>query len=495
MRAAAYLRSTKDRADMSPAAQLHALQEIAKPRGLKIVETYEDAVQKGSTEHRPAFQRLVADIKRKDRGWDHLLIHDTSRLARGRYIAQTFKHQCKRHGVTVIFGNLPDMDPISAVILESVLEAMDEVHSMMSRDKGLAGMAENVRRGFRAGGRAPWGYRLERHQTGSVRDGQPVTKSRLAPNADAPKVTAYLEARAAGVPRAQAAATTGRPVNSLVDAEWNALTYAGDTVWNRHRDKKQRGIGLPKMRPRSEWQVTPDTHPALITRAQAEAILAQLETSDVSAAISAARRAQSDYLLTEVLVAPDGCRWKGSRGYYCLVRGRGISSRWVKADSIDRAVLGRIRADFREPAMIDQLLAGLKAMQPAPAAPRAEIARLTRQKERAARLALEDDGGTFVGLVASLSRQIEALEREALAIERQGLADDGLAGLTRAQVQELLLSLDDDRALVAAVQEVVLDPATLQGTLSYRLSLASPRRSGRWNTPAVPGGVFKVLAA
>jgi hypothetical protein len=50
---------------------------------------------------------------------------------------------------------------------------MDEVHSMLSREKGLAGMAENVRRGHRAGGRAPIGYRLERIETGAIRDGAP----------------------------------------------------------------------------------------------------------------------------------------------------------------------------------------------------------------------------------------------------------------------------------------------------------------------------------
>lgn len=56
---------------------------------------------------------------------------------------------------------------------------MDEVHSLMSREKGLAGMAENVRAGFRAGGRAPYCYRLVSIDTGSIRDGEPVTKTRL----------------------------------------------------------------------------------------------------------------------------------------------------------------------------------------------------------------------------------------------------------------------------------------------------------------------------
>lgn len=58
---------------------------------------------------------------------------------------------------------------------------------MTSREKGLAGMAENVRAGFRAGGVAPYGYNLERVATGAVRDGaraawfRTPTRRRLPP--------------------------------------------------------------------------------------------------------------------------------------------------------------------------------------------------------------------------------------------------------------------------------------------------------------------------
>jgi site-specific DNA recombinase len=93
---------------------------------------------------------------------------------------------------------------------------MDEAHSMLSREKGLAGMAENVRRGHRAGGRAPIGYRLERQATGAMRDGAAVTKSKLAPSDHAPAIAAYLKARAAGEARAgalelQASSSSSRP--------------------------------------------------------------------------------------------------------------------------------------------------------------------------------------------------------------------------------------------------------------------------------------------
>ena len=80
---------------------------------------------------------------------------------------------------------------------------MDEVHSLMSREKGLAGMAENVRQGYRAGGVAPRGYRLRRVETGAIRDGEPVRKSVLELAPDAPQIARYLKLRATGQPRAK----------------------------------------------------------------------------------------------------------------------------------------------------------------------------------------------------------------------------------------------------------------------------------------------------
>lgn len=482
MLAAAYVRSSKDRSDVSLAAQLTELRALAGSRDLSLVATYEDAVQRGSTDDRPAFQRLIADIKRRDRGWDHLLVYDTSRLARGRYIAQAFRHQCKKYGVTIVCARVPDTDPVSAVILEAVFEAMDEVHSIMSRDKALAGMAENVRRGYRAGGRAPWGYSLLHEATGAVRDGRPVMKSRLVPSPDSPVAAGYLKQRAKGVPRVAAASGTGKTTTTLVDVEWNALVYAGMTVWNRHRDKRSRGTGASRRKPRAEWQVQDGTHEALITPAEAEAILAQLESSVVGQAVSAAKRSVSRFLLSEVLVCPDGRRWEGSGKHYRLRASGEMAGKWIPADRLDRAVLAQVRSDVREPEFLRRLVdAARNLVVEDYAAPlRGQIARLLRQKDRAARLALEEDGEAFRSLVSELSRQIEALEREAAALEKEQRATDGLRSLTVNELRQALLASEDDSALVRALERVELDPQGNEAVLTYRLSVASPRDVGRF---------------
>src|SRR5687767_1729152 len=107
MNAALYLRSSKDRNDVSLAAQSHELQKLATSRSLLVVKTYEDAVESGKTENRRGFLELVRDIKDPRRGWTYLLVYDTSRLARRRYIAQAIKHEAKKRGVIILYAKLP----------------------------------------------------------------------------------------------------------------------------------------------------------------------------------------------------------------------------------------------------------------------------------------------------------------------------------------------------------------------------------------------------
>ena len=100
------------------------------------------------------------------------------------------------------------------------------------------------------------------------------------------------------------------PKTSAVGIEWNALTYAGHTVWNVHNEKtKGSGYkGGTRRRPRSEWVVAEDTHEALISTEEAEAILDRLEKSSNSRS----RRTPASYLLTGLLKTPNGYPWHGN---------------------------------------------------------------------------------------------------------------------------------------------------------------------------------------
>ncbi len=474
-----YLRSSKDRAAVSIATQRQALIELAQSKSLTIVGEYADAVESGKDEDRPAFQRLLRDLKARGRPWTVLLAYDTSRIARRRFIAQALAHEAKKAGVAILYARVPEVDPITTVILESVLQAMDEVHSLMSREKGLAGMAENVRRGFRAGGRAPIGYKLEHVPTGVIREGQPVTKSRLVVDPQAPAIGAYLRARSQGRHGTAVLRELGLKISrsTLVDVEWNALTYAGHTVWNMRRPKDGQKGG--SRRPRSEWQVQRDTHEALISNAEAEALLARLEAKDVQT-----RRRGADYLLAGLLVRQDGKPWHGDRGSYRTAGGS------VNAQELERAVLDRMAADFAAPAMLSAITRELGAMQER---------LLDRSEATASAEALKDVEKRIAKLTSLVEQTTEPrplLERlQELEGERRSAAERvmrsehaleqvrALESVTEADVEALTRNLAENLfnmereaqkdALAACIDKVELDPATRQGRLFYRLAVTS----------------------
>ncbi len=486
--AALYCRSSKDRSAISIQAQRHELLELARTRNLIVSAEYADAVESGKDTDRPGFQKLLRDMKMHSRAWTAILVYDTSRIGRRRYIAEAFRHECKKLGIEILFAKVPEVDPISQVILDSVLQAMDEVHSLMSREKGLAGMAENVRQGFRAGGRAPYGYRLVSIDTGQVRDGEAVTKSRLEPDpVTSPKISAWLKGRALGKNGRLLADQLGIELakSSLAHLEWSALTYAGHTVWNVHRGKDE-AVGS-RRRPRDEWIIQRNTHPALISDDEAEAILARLESKKAE---RGTRTRASDYLFAGLMKAPDGRAWHGNAGNYR------IGSANIRSTILEEAILQQVAIDLRGDEMVRSMTeTARRAQQPGDGDELAGLQDELRDIERRI--------SKLTGLLEAtdspspLLRRIEDLEKtrdEALdrltTLEEETRRAKTLAAVKESDVRRLLDTLAEDMAaldrehlkdfLAGMIEEISLDPATRSGEIRYRIGasgvkLASPR--------------------
>src|SRR5579863_2259304 len=178
-RVAPYLRSTKDRHDVSVEAQRRELAAHAESKGYVTTVVFEDKVQSAKTDDRPGFQDMIAEAGRPDRRFDVILCLDTSRFARNATDAKLYKNFLRlKCGVRVEFVKLPTTDSYVDPLIETLMEGIDQLHSQKSKADGLRGMRENVLNGFRAGGIAPIGYMLEKIVTGT-RGGAPVTKSRL----------------------------------------------------------------------------------------------------------------------------------------------------------------------------------------------------------------------------------------------------------------------------------------------------------------------------
>ncbi len=486
--AALYCRSSKDRSAISIQAQRHELLALAKTRELIVAAEYADAVESGKDTDRPGFQQLLRDLKLNSRTWSAILIYDTSRIGRRRYIAEAFRHECKKLGVDIIFAKVPEVDPISQVILDSVLQAMDEVHSLISREKGLAGMAENVRQGFRAGGRAPYGYRLVSIDTGQIRDGAAVTKSKLEPDANGAKIATWLQGRAQGKNGRLLADQLGIDLakSSLSHLEWSALTYAGHTVWNVMRGKEDAGDG--KRRPRSEWVMQRDTHTALITDETAEAILARLEGKK---ATRATRTRISDYLLAGKVMTPDGQPWHGNAGNYR------VGSSNIKSATLEDAVVQQVAIDIRGDTMVQIMTDTARAtQQPGDShelqALQAELRDIdARIKKLTGLLEQADMPGPLLRRLDELEGNREEIADRLARLEEETRRAKALAAVKESDVRRMLDALAEDMAtldrdhlkdfLGALIEEIILDPATRAGAIRYRIAqrsgvkLASPR--------------------
>jgi len=510
--AALYLRSSKDRSDVSIDAQRRKLQETASRLNLTIVEEFVDAVESGKDDDRPGYQQMLSTIRSRHRRWQHLIALDTSRIARSRYIALAIENDCRKVGITMHFANIPEMDEITGVLVKSVFQAMDEVHSLTSRAKGLAGMAENIQRGFRAGGRAPRGYDLQHIETGVMREGRPVTKSKLAINTDSGLVADYLKARAKGEPRGNAISRLKLPwaQTSLVDMEWQALTYAGHTVWGVHNPRitgtyvdgikgKSEYKNGTKRKPREEWKITRDTHEALISDDEAEAILKRLEKKR-NAKTTLPDRA---YLLTGLLQTSTGARWHGdwikAEGFYRLGKGQRVS-----ASAVDQAVMDVVFTKIDSDEVIKKIMAEVSARarvfvpQKKSAGWKRKIGELTKKINRLIDQLVDADDNLRV----PLRRAIEATEAE--RAELQQLVDENetaretkidAQGITEQEVRAALKTFLNSLEVVAEAETEKTKQALLRVVRHVELEEKSDLVRVHLSIPAFASGAHKEKAA
>ncbi|MFK7958739.1 MAG: hypothetical protein AB8B96_21785, partial [Lysobacterales bacterium] len=124
-------------------------------------------------------------------------------------------------------------------------------------------------------------------------------------------------------------------------------------VWNVHNEF-HRGSGYrgqSKRRPRADWMIKRDTHEALISDEEAEALLAKLQNNPWKKS----GRSTADYLLTGLLKTPSGGRWFGNGGKHYRTKEKAVKGAWVPLQELERAVLKTIASDLSDAKKIAQL--------------------------------------------------------------------------------------------------------------------------------------------
>lgn len=511
-RAAMYLRSSKDRSDLSIAVQRNQLTEFAEQNGYILNPDHEfsDVVESGQDDDRPGFQSLLRAVHNRNRGWTVLLVLDTSRLARNVALAQFFEKECAKRNIEVVYKMLPTGgDPVMESLLRIMLQGFDQFHSDISRAKSVAGLRENIAQGYRAGGPAPTGYQRQILKKDTIRAGKNVTKAKLIIDPEtAPMVQAFLKARLQGRSRPSIKAELNLPFadSTLHKIEKNALTYAGHTVWNRIHELP---FNKREFREREEWVIERNTHPALITDAEAEQLLTNMEKYKTTRH----RFGYKDkYLLAGLLKSPEGFVWHGKtctyridgsmipyyRVKYTKPGEDGLKQRTVRANELEEAVLEQITQDITTGILVKKIVTEARKGQVTKENEKqvrnsirsmdSQIKKLAEQisetldlavlfKDKAKKVALVEKIEDLEGQREKLVAEKERLEAGLLATTVGGESGKVTEAKARAYGSKLLRVLESDReenrasmkeSLRLFISEIILDPITLEFTIVYK---------------------------
>ncbi|WP_423459525.1 recombinase family protein [Ottowia sp. VDI28] len=261
VRAAAYLRMSSDRQELSLSTQLEAIRAYASKNGLSIVGVYEDAAKSGlSIAHRDGMKRLLRDVMGMPRPFDVVLVYDVSRWGRFQDIdaAAYYEYTCRMNGARVVYVQEPfgsDIDPLTA-LLKTLKRAMAAEYARELGVKTRAGQDQAIQLGFQMGsipriGIAKvavdqWGNRrpLARLQRKSMQNERIVWEP--GPQCEVDLVNHIFELYCApegnisktartllreGVRAPDGRLLTVRVVDSLLRCE----AFAGDFLWGRER--------------------------------------------------------------------------------------------------------------------------------------------------------------------------------------------------------------------------------------------------------------------
>ncbi len=395
--------STTDKQDPAlsfPSQRKACERKVAELEG-EVTCEFEDQ-ESGAKADRPGWTALTAEARdQANRRFDAVVIYQTSRLARDRLHAALFERELRKVGVSIHYamgGGDPDTPEGSMMI--GIQQLFDEFErSKLSRET-KRGMREASIQGYRAGGRAPYGYRRVKQAMPEGHKGD-TDKSRVTLKPDpeqAPVIGQIFDLFVGGKLSAKGVANVlnqpgGPPSPSHVDSarnlrgHWAASTisailknpvYTGRIVWNRldFTEAKHSGGGA-RRRAKEEWVVTEDAHLSLVSDEVFEAAQARFSRKVRSTTSAGAKR---PYLFSGMVrccaghqpIAMNGKARKGHSYYACgYAAGYGETAAReahggekfpsMREDKLEQAVMRFFEQRVFGPLRIDKLAKQLRA--------------------------------------------------------------------------------------------------------------------------------------
>ncbi len=487
--AAAYLRMSTDDQEGSPGQQREEILKYAEIHGYRVAQWFEDLGVSGDrTDKRIDFQRMIAAGAAKE--FEAILCWDQDRFGRfdmieaGRWIYPL--RQAGVHLATVTDGRM-DWETLAGRLVYSVKQE--------GKNQFLRDLSKNVTRGMEklaaegkwVTGVPPFGYVVDadqRLQLGSPEDVAIVKEvfARYLAGASTRQLSSWL--RDSGVLSPKGKPWTATGISSMLKNE----RYLGFLIYNQRSSSKYKDptnpTGKMRMKPRAEWTIASNTHPAIVTREDFDAAqeLLKLNTrktnpnpGETTALSGLLRCGRCGYTMIA-----DRCNGTASYTCYSYREHPGACERF-NAFEIDalKAILKALRTEyfdkFLTPANIDQIR---KAMRKRLSGRRADVdvakahlQKIDSQLKQAKRRLVEVD--------ADMVRHVQERIRE-LEDQRDGLLPQIEAAKQPAEMQitaveerikaaidwlsrlEQLVDTEYDSGLVNAMLRQFIDKVELQ---------------------------------
>lgn len=185
-RACAYIRVSKEREDgISPEQQKEKAELQAKLLGLDLLQIYQDIDISGRSDRRPAFQKMVQDIKAGK--YDVCLVYKLDRFCRNVKDFHFYTEVLESHGCSLvsISQNIDTSTPVGR-LLRNILADFAQFESEMIAERVKDNKISAARKGRWNGGHVAYGLRFE-------------NKKFEINTEEAPAVLLVFEMRAAGI--------------------------------------------------------------------------------------------------------------------------------------------------------------------------------------------------------------------------------------------------------------------------------------------------------
>ena len=398
MRAAIYARYSSDEqtGGESIEFQLERCREFIVEQGWSLTDenVFIDRARSGtSTFRRGEFNRMIAAAKQNPPPFDGLVVWSTSRFGRNALEAAANKYELQKQGIRVQFisQNIPDGP--EGELIEQVYAWMDQRLAEQIGQAAFEGQRQVTQRGYHGGGKSPFGYKrvkVEDPDGKTDKKGKVVeyTTYEVVPD-EAKTVRRVFQMYGDGASYKKVAHTLNvEGVVSPGGSTWDLSAvrtillnenYRGHRVWNQTRRNKKLQRGTKVAKPREEWIITENAHPAIVDDGLWDAVQSRRGRLRLHVeGGSSPKGTHSPYLLTGLMKC-DECganftmstrnrNGKKEGRYRCSYnRNRGSSvcgnSRAVGQAKIEKAVLKVVSESLLHEDTIQAILEELTALE------------------------------------------------------------------------------------------------------------------------------------